>query len=163
MSIAPDGARTRRSGWIPWTFVAAFGVILAANGALVHYALSSRVGLVDDAPYERGLATERLIAEADREATLGWTLRITPGSLDGDGVVIALDLADHEGALADATATVRLTRPIEGDATAMVEVPVVGGHGTAHIAGVRPGQWDVAVVARRADQTVRFFRRVVLS
>lgn len=163
MTIRSPGGTARRSGWIPWVFVAGFGVILAANGALVHYALSGRIGLVDDAPYERGLATERLIEEADREAALGWTLRVTPARITDARAAIMLDLDDRDGPVADASVVVRLSRPIEGDATAPVEGRIAGGRAVLEVAGLRPGQWEIAVTARRDGQTVRFFRRVVLS
>jgi nitrogen fixation protein FixH len=155
-------ASVRRSAWIPWLFVGAFGVILAANGALVHYALSTRIGLVGDDPYARGLATERLIEEADREAALGWTLRLRPGVLEAGRATIVLDVADAAGPLAEAQAVVRMTRPIEGDAADPADVRIVAGHGEATVAGLRPGQWEAAVTVSREGRTVRFFRRLVL-
>jgi nitrogen fixation protein FixH len=163
MTVRSRDVAARRSGWIPWMFVAGFGVILAANGALVHYALSSRVALVDDAPYERGLAMERLVEEADHEAALGWTLRVAPERLDGDRAAITLDLADRDGPIPDASVVVRLTRPIEGDATEPLEARVAGGRAVLDVEGLRPGQWEIAVTARRDGHTVRFFRRVVLA
>ena len=46
----------RRSRWIPWAFVAFFGVVLAANAAMVVIALASWPGLETQQAYQRGLA-----------------------------------------------------------------------------------------------------------
>jgi nitrogen fixation protein FixH len=64
----------RRSRWIPWTFVAMFGVIVAVNGIMVMSALDTWSGLATNDPYHHGLKYNRKIAEVERERKLGWQL-----------------------------------------------------------------------------------------
>lgn len=53
--------------------LAFFAVVFAANGALVFFALDSFPGLVTDKPYETGLAYNRVLEAAHRQAARGWT------------------------------------------------------------------------------------------
>ena len=55
--------------WIPWSFVALFGVIVIANGTMMFFAFDSWTGLSTDDSYKRGLVYNESLAERDAQAT----------------------------------------------------------------------------------------------
>lgn len=157
----------RRDRWIPWVFVAGFAVVVAVNATMIVYAVSSFSGLATANPYERGVEYNRVLAEQDRQAALGWTLvpEFAPGRAGTNAGVLTLRAAGADGApLRGLAVAVELTRPI--DAVPPVEFALrETGDGLyrAEIALPRAGQWDLHIVARlggdRRDVRQRMFAR----
>ncbi len=54
-----------------------FGVIFAANGALVYFAIDSWPGLDVEGAYERGLNYNDTLQAAERQRKLNWRSRVT--------------------------------------------------------------------------------------
>src|SRR5262245_21241991 len=100
--------------WIPLTLVAGMLVVIAVNAAMVTIALRSDNGLVDDKPFVRGLAYNRVLEEAARQDALGWRVAVAvePGGADRARVVVRA--AGREGEpLAGARVEGTLERPVE--------------------------------------------------
>ena len=64
-----------RGRWIPWVFAGMMLIVVAVNGVLIFSAVHSFTGTTTGAAYDRGRAYNHVIAEAERQATLGWTGR----------------------------------------------------------------------------------------
>jgi len=152
----------RRGRWIPWIFVLGFFVMLGANGSLIYFARQSWVGLAYDRPYERGLAYNSLLAEAEREAALGWTVAITLQDYRDGTLTLALHLAEKGNPIPDGEAEARLVRPVEGDAVGLDPVPIRDGRALLAAGGLRPGQWDLRLTIRRGAAVLHTGRRLVL-
>ena len=95
---------------IPYLFFAFFGVVFAANGVMIWYAVTTFTGLETTSAYEKGLAYNETLDIVRRQERLGWT---TKARLDPKNLV--LDVADAGGApLGGAIVTARLVRPADG-------------------------------------------------
>ena len=164
LSTVPTLERARPSQyrWIPLAIVGAFLFVIAVNGGLVYFALSSWPGLTTDHAYNEGLAYNRVIDEVEKESKLGWKLETVyhPGSPGGGYVQVSI--RDAAGAPVDGAALVgELIRPIEQ----MPPVPLsfaAQGEGTyrAQIVVPRPGQWDLFFSAKRSADIMRGGRRI---
>ena len=77
MSVSLPNPLVRKARPVTGTVVllwllAFFGTILAANAALVHYAVSTLSGVDTPSAYKAGLAFENDIHAAERQVSLGW-------------------------------------------------------------------------------------------
>ena len=87
-------AAPRRSGWIPWAFVAAFAVVVGVDATMIGLAVSSAPGVVADHAYERGRRYNAQLSAARANAvkaaltrSLAETGRVTAeGRADADPV-----------------------------------------------------------------------------
>ena len=135
-SPQPKGRKLRqKSWWIPWLFVAGFGVVLAANGTMLVFALNSFTGIETEQAYQKGLAFNDQIAAAERQADLGWK------------VVPSIEQKGAQGARIEVAVNDDLGRPLDG---AMVEAllfrPTQAGHDTGvTLTRSGPGLYDVDV------------------
>lgn len=84
---------TRRDKLIPWYFVAAFLLLFVIDGTMAAIAIHTRRGEVIDKAYERGLAYNHYIKQAEEQAARGWK-----GSLTQQGNQIRFDLHGKDGA-----------------------------------------------------------------
>jgi nitrogen fixation protein FixH len=66
-----------------WVFIAFFGTIFAVNGVLVYSALTTFSGLDGEDAYRRGLAYNAILAEAQQQQQLGWSVKaqLVPGRI----------------------------------------------------------------------------------
>ena len=157
-----EGAR--RSEWIPWAFVGFFGIVLAANGALIWFAFQSWTGLDTGSAYERGLAYNRTLEAARQQAALGWKVGFSFEQTGAHQVLIELTLEDRHGDLlesAEVQATIvrpthagydfvqSLAHQTAGRYQALVDLPL-------------PGQWEIRIVALEGGDTYRLTERVHL-
>jgi nitrogen fixation protein FixH len=127
----------RRSRWIPWAFVGAFGVIIAVNLVLVYAALTTFTGLTTGHAYDRGRAYNAVIEEAARQDALGWRAAV---ALDGDA--LSVSVADREGLPVGGRLEGLLLRPLEG-ATLGLDFAAAGpGRFIAHAPLPARGQWE---------------------
>lgn len=151
-------AEVRRAGWIPWTFVGAFVLVLLANGALVYFAASTYNGLTSDDAYAEGLAFNRTLDEAAAQARLGWT--IEPSF---DGRTFTVRAAARDGtALLGAAVTVDFVRPTQAGFDFQAALPALGdGAYGAAIAFAMPGLWDARIAVARDGHVLRQTRRIV--
>ncbi|TDQ77556.1 nitrogen fixation protein FixH [Dongia mobilis] len=64
---------SRKSAWIPATFVGAMGLVVAVNVVMVYFATSTFPGLDTDKAYVHGLAYNDTLRRAAASDALGWT------------------------------------------------------------------------------------------
>lgn len=154
-----------KSRWIPWTFAGALGVVVAVNGALAYFAITSSTGLVTEHPFESGNDYNRVLAAGAAQDALGWrgTLDFTGnGRAEGD---LAVAFADRAGqplaGLAVTAAIVSPVEPLPDTDVALAESP--GGRYRGHVALARHGQWEVHVVAHRGGDVFEFAQRIVVK
>ena len=164
----PGGGRSGR--WIPGVFVAGFLVMLAANAALVYFALGSFSGLETEDAYRRGVTYNAALAAARKQAERGWRVALDAEALpaaDG-GPRRTLDLvasfADRTGwPLGDLSVRALLVRPTHAGHDLEVALPHLGtGRYGAQVLLPLPGQWELRLVAARGAETWQTSRRLHL-
>ena len=152
----------RRSSWIPWTFVGLFGVVLIANGALLYFALQSWTGIETDQAYQKGLAYNEQIEQAEAQERLGWSADL---SVEPNGPLraqIALRLTDSAGApLERAEVRATFVRPTQEGHDIDLELPWRGdGHYAAEAELPLAGQWDLRVDVNHRRGSYRLEERI---
>lgn len=162
MASAPE----RRSGWIPWAFVAFMGLVAAVNGVMVYLALSTFTGTTVDRAYERGRRYNEVLAEAARQAAFGWRfeLRWAPATEPNKGRLVVA-ATDRNGAPLEGLAIEgEVLRPLGRPAPIPLALTQAGsGRYVAPVALDGAGQWEVRLAARRgADGPVEFRERIIV-
>ena len=154
----------RGSRWIPCAFVAFFGVVLLANGAMIWLAFATWTGLETEGAYQKGLAYNRVLDQAAAQDALGWDVDLDLAQREGRGLALALALADRHGDLIeDASVSARFVRPThEGHDRVVVLPHRYGGAYEARIELPLAGQWDVHLTVEHAGEIWREARRVYL-
>ena len=136
-----------------------FGVMLAANVAMVASAFSSWTGLATNRAYERGRAYNRTLEAQRAQDALGWR-----GAVALDAGVVRLTLADAQGAPVDgARVTAFLVRPAEAGRDVELELGAEGGGRYAAPVSLAPGQWDARVEVAMAGALWRTRARLVME
>jgi nitrogen fixation protein FixH len=156
-------ATARRDRWIPWTFVGGMAIVVVVNAVMVWFALSTFTGTTVDRSYERGRRYNEVIAEAERQARIGWRFALVwepaaDGTLAGrlvltatDAALAPLDRLSLEGVL---------LRPLEAPQPIALGLREVGpGRYVAPVTLPKPGQWEVRLKARRAAEGPVDFRQ----
>jgi nitrogen fixation protein FixH len=153
-----------RSRWIPFAFIGFFGVVLAANAAMIWLAFASWTGLETESAYQKGLAYNDRLAAARAQAALGWQVDIAFAERAPGGLEIALDLADRYGnSLERALVNATLLRPThEGHDRTVVLERTLGGRYEALVELPLAGQWDLHLRIEAAGEVWRGTRRVFL-
>lgn len=163
-SLSPTEA-SHRYRWIPWCFLAGFGVVLIANGTLLYFATRQPVGLVIEKPYENGIAYNKILAAGRVQAKLGWGAQILASDFSAaEGRArFQLLVTDANGPLDAVVVQLTLTRPLEGDSLPTVSLPVESGRAQATLTGLRPGQWAARMVIRQGEAQAVIEQRMILK
>ena len=152
-----------RDRWIPWVFVAGMLVVVAVNATLVYFALNSWDGLVTNKAFERGIAYNRLIAEAAAEEALGWKADVAyQAGTNGKAPALVVTLHTTDGRPMDRAAiAIEADRPVEAQAPVSIDVRYVGeGRYAADAAALRAGQWDVRMTVASDGHEAHYTRRI---
>jgi nitrogen fixation protein FixH len=158
-------AEERQSRWIPWAFVAFFGVVFLANGAMIVVAMVTWPGLETKSAYQRGLDYNRTIAAAADQAKLGWQVDFG-FEQDGDRRgTVRLDLADRFGSLLQrAEVEAAFVRPTHAGDDMVIEVPhEYGGRYARQIELPLAGQWEVRLTIADGGQEYRLRDRIYVA
>lgn len=135
---------TKRDRLIPWYFVGAFALLFVIDGTLVTIAVRSQRGVVVDNAYERGLAYNQYLAEAEAQAARGWKteLQYSDGTL-------SFTMKDRENKpLTGATAEVAVRRAVDDTHDFTITLAEDGaGRYVKQVAFPAPGQWILEVKA----------------
>jgi nitrogen fixation protein FixH len=153
-----------RDRWIPWAFVAFFGVVLAANGAMIWIAFATWTGLQTEGAYQKGLAYNRTLAAAKAQEELGWRVDLSVTATGGRFAEFELKLADRNGNLIqDAWVTAVFVRPTHAGHDLEVAMPHIhaGAYG-AKAALPFPGVWELHLSVESGDDTYRMRQRIYL-
>jgi nitrogen fixation protein FixH len=154
-----------RDRWIPWVFVACMLLVVAVNATLVYFATQSWGGLVSNHAFQRGVAYNRLIAEAAAEEALGWKADVAyRPATDGKAAALVVALRDADGKPMDGAAiAIEAQRPLEAQAPLAVELHYVGdGRYAASMDALRVGQWDIRLTVAADGHEAHYTRRIVL-
>ncbi len=134
--------------------LAFFGVIIAVNAAFVYFALESWPGLSTENAYREGLQYNRTLADAERQAKIGWTSTV---AIEAKGSRLVAELvAPGDTPVSGVSLTAVLSRPL-GDATEtrLTLAETTAGTYIAPLAGLAAGRWRAEIVARD-DTGVRY-------
>ena len=159
------GGAAWTGGRVLWLLLGFFAVVLAVNGALVVFALSSWSGLATENAYLKGLKYNETIQAARAQAERGWTSEVllSPGA-EGRGTLV-LRLADADGRLLSGLdVSARLTRPATTRFDhAAVLAPVPDGSYAGEVPLPLAGQWivEISAVDRRGTRYAMTYRVVV--
>jgi nitrogen fixation protein FixH len=156
--------RARDDRWIPWAFVAFFGVVFAANGAMVAVAVATWTGMsVEGSPYDRGLAYNETLAAARAQEALGWRVGFEFESHDPTGGALDFTLADRAGhPLPGALVRARFVCPSHQGHDFELDLPetATGRYG-AEVELPLPGLWEVRVRAARGGHSYQLTERIL--
>jgi len=154
-----------RDRWIPWAFVAFFGVVLAANGAMIWIAFATWTGLETEGAYQKGLAYNRTLAAAKAQEELGWRVDLSVAATGGRLADLELTLADRHGNLMeDAKVTAAFVRPTHAGHDLELVLPHIhAGVYDAEAALPFPGVWELHLTVDSGDETYRMRRRIFLK
>jgi nitrogen fixation protein FixH len=146
--------------------VAFFGVVFAANAALVKFAIETLPGTEVDSAYRASLAFNGEIAAAHAQAQRGWRVAAHVERNGDGGARLRIDARDAVGApLGGVGFAARLARPADerGDRAFALTERETGTY-AGEAADVGPGQWDLIVEAARGTERLFLSRnRVVLQ
>jgi len=143
--------------------IGGFSIVLAANSALVYFALSSWTGLETEQHFVKGLAYNEDLEAARQQQDLGWQMEIETTFSDPKTGDIALMFVDREGKpMNDLTVKVFAVRPTHAGYDREF-LAALKADGVYHAAFAVPlqGVWDMRVVARRGDDNFQRVERVV--
>jgi len=161
-----QGARRpapQRDCWIPWLIFAGFVLVVAVNGVMVYFAMSSFTGLQTEHYYQRGLAYNDVLADQRAQQALGWSVGIDfRESGDGRGRLTLL-AHDRDGRPLDgAGVSVRLVRPVQDGYD--MDVTLAGSGNGQYAAEVElplRGQWEILAHISHSSGSFRTAKRIV--
>ena len=151
----------------PWIFVAAMGLVIVVNAALIFFAVHSFSGLATQDAYAKGLAFDRGLAAARAQAELGWQVDVAATASPADAaptVTLAAAFRDAAGrALDGLVVRAFLVRPTSAGHDRALDLPAHGeGHYLTTAALPLRGEWLLTVAARRDGETWQSTQRIHL-
>lgn len=146
-------------------FLAFFLVFGTVDAFFVYFATSTNTGVVTDKAYEKGLAYNKVIEQAQAQHTLGWT-HILSIKLDLDNKRrVVLRMRDKNNKpLTGGGAIIRFFRPVQDGID--FDVPLKERSPGTYIALAQfpmRGQWEAYIAVRVGDTTYRAQKRVILN
>lgn len=157
------GKASRQPGWyIPWIFVGVFMIVMAVNGVMVHFAMSSWTGVETENHFIKGLGYNNDLAGARAQAERGWQVEPQFTSTEPRKAVVAITARDKAGhVLKDATVTVTMIRPTAEGHDKSLTLPYLGeGRYGAPVELDLEGQWDMRFVITHATGDYQDQKRV---
>jgi nitrogen fixation protein FixH len=137
--------------------LAFFGVVFAANGALVFFALETWPGLAAGRAYDTGLAYNRVLETARHQKARGWVSTLAVDAVgDESGKMVVVHIATPGGTPVEGLkARITFRRPL-GDEHERVVILAERTPGTYAGAAALPlaGRWYGIVEAARDGQPV---------
>jgi len=159
--------RSARSGrHYPWLIVAGMALVVAVNGVLIYFAVSSFTGLATDDPYDKGLAFNQAAAAATAQAARGWQVDVAAAAAAGSqpAIAVAANFRDRAGRpIDDLEVTAYLVRPTSAGHDRSVPLGRADAGLYRATAGLPlSGEWLLTIVARRGTETWQSTQRVHL-
>jgi nitrogen fixation protein FixH len=146
--------------FFPLAVVAGLGLVVVVNAGLVYAALHSFPGKAGDEDFALSNRYDAVLAQAEREAALGWSVA---ARADADGRIVVL-LTDRTGApLRGAAVTASAERPLgERELRSLVFHETAAGQFVADSVLSAPGQWELTLSASAAGHDIAATRRVIV-
>lgn len=143
------------------TFVAGFLIVIAVNGLMAYFAVSTFTGVTTAEPYTRGLRYNRELAAAEAQVALGWTVRSAFRAEGERRGTLTVTATDRDGKALRVEAEALFVRPVERGLDFSAPLAErAGGEYVAELEFPRPGQWEARIVLRRGDDAYRQIVRV---
>lgn len=162
--FAPTAGRTARNPdwWIPWSFVAFFGVLVVVNAIMVFFAVKTWTGLDTDDAFRQGLAYNERLAQTNAQIDQGWQVQLDFSQAEAGAGQLEVALKDRYGTpLTHALVTAHVARPTDRAADFELVFEDLGnGLYRADLAPPLSGQWDVRLTAEHERGEHRLLRRV---
>ncbi len=147
-----------RGRWYPWIFVGMMAVVIAVNGVLIYSAISTFTGTTTARSYDRGRAYNAVIAEAERQAALGWT-----GQVSLVAGRLSVTVADRESLPVPGHLDGLLQRPLDGRTLPVTFTATAPGRWVAEVVPPSPGQWEARLTLTGPDGAVFDIRQRVIA
>ena len=148
---------------IPWYFVLGFLVVFAVNGVFVTVALRTHRGVVTSHAYEEGRDYNHTLAEAAKQAVLGWQVHaeLLQGSSTPE---LHYTLHDHtKTPLSGARAIAYFSNPTQDGADFNIPLQEARpGEYHAEIHFPHAGQWDMTIVTLWNQQHHQLHQRLMI-
>ncbi len=129
-----------------------FGVMFAANGALIYTALSTLHGEELENPYDASQVYNQRIAEARAQNLLGWVADVTTRQ-EGGGERIVADFRDRDGApIPGLDVRARFVHPFDKGADREAILTSDGGAYEGVAAPLHAGRWTLVIEAKQDGQ-----------
>lgn len=142
-----------------------FGVIMVANFALVHYALSTFGGVETENAYAAGLRYRADIAAAERQGELGWQISTEIRNLGADERVLDIRSLDARGVpLRRLQVEAMLRHPIDSRLDHPLAFTETAPGVYVADANAAPGQWELDIALVQDGETrFRSKNRLILK
>lgn len=129
-----------------------FGVMFAANGALIYTALSTLHGEELENPYDASQVYNQRIAEARAQNLLGWVADVTTRQ-EGGGERVVADFRDRDGApIPGLDVRARFVHPFDKGADREAILTSDGGAYEGVAAPLHSGRWTLVIEAKQDGQ-----------
>lgn len=159
--LSDSSARASRTAL--WVIIGGFSIMLAANSALVYFALSTWTGLETKQSFVKGLAYNRNLEGARRQRELGWRMQFETTFSNPDSGVVGVKFFNRDGdplvALKVKLFAIRPTR--EGFDREFAATSSGDGAYQIPFTLPLPGVWDMRVVARRGNDIFQRVERII--
>jgi nitrogen fixation protein FixH len=124
-----------------------FGVMFAANAALVYAALSTLHGEEMENSYDASQAYNRRLAEARAQDQLGWAVNVSTRQ-EGAGERVVADFRDRSGeTIPGLEARARFVHPFDRSADRETALTSDGGAYEGVVGPLRSGRWTLVIEA----------------
>jgi nitrogen fixation protein FixH len=154
-----NGAPRSAWRWFPWAMVGCLLVVVGVNGVLAWAALSSFPGKAVEDDFGASNRYDQVLAQAERQAALGWSVSAT---VDEGRPVLAL--AAKDGTPLENAEVVSVTqRPLGPPQTITQKLRAIApGRYRADVALPQAGNWDMMLRVVSGGQTLAATRRVTV-
>ncbi len=133
-----------------------FGVMFAANIALIYFALHTLHGSELENPYDASQAFNKRIAQAQAQEERGWTANVMTRA-EGAGERVMVEFRDRNGApISDLSVTARFQHPFDASKDRQATLGSDGLEYEGIAAPIAPGRWTLVIEASRGPE--RLFR-----
>lgn len=162
-SDGPPAQRRWTGRMVLLTLFGFFGIVFAANGVLVHEALSTMSGVDTESAYQAGRLYEREVALAKAQDARQWRVdaKVTPAADGARLDIVVRDAANQPPPGLDASAV--FERPTDRRLDRDVALAADSGgrfHGSA---ALESGQWDLVIeFSRQGQQLFRSRNRLLI-
>jgi nitrogen fixation protein FixH len=151
-----SGIRTLKGKHVLIAVLAFFAFVIAVNGIYIALAMWSWSGLSTEDAYQRGLAYNQTLAEAEAQRALNWQVKAVLEPMAGGGARLTVAFTDRSGAPVEGlTVSGDLRRPVRDDLDRAVDLVRDGpGRYGADVDQLAAGQWDVRLRATSPDGAI---------
>ncbi|WND03403.1 FixH family protein [Temperatibacter marinus] len=140
--------------------IAFFLTFASVDAFFIYSAARTHTGLKVENAYEKGLAYNQVVAEAEAQNLLGWNTKIEYFH----GVLLAT-IQDNKGkAISNAEVRAEITRPLSGDYDLSLSLGQrgQGGYGKK-LTFPLPGQWDVRIYVKWQNTLYQTSTRLIIQ